>query len=87
MGLSPRDMPDGSLAVPKGICFDRADCLYVVSAGIPVQKFTSEGRFLARWDTYRPTPRSMTNPVDVAVDAAGRVYVLEASRKLVERYE
>ncbi len=87
MGLSPRDMPDGSLAVPKGICFDRADCLYVVSAGIPVSKFTAEGRFLARWETYRPTPRSMTNPVDVAVDAAGRVYVLEASRKMVERYE
>ncbi|HOU24499.1 MAG TPA: 6-bladed beta-propeller [Anaerolineae bacterium] len=87
MGLSPRDMPDGSLAVPKGICIDRADCLYVVSAGIPVSKFTAEGRFLARWETYRPTPRSMTNPVDVAVDAAGRVFVLEASRKLVERYE
>jgi len=86
-GASARDMPDGSLAVPKGICFDRADCLYVVSAGIPVQKLTSEGQFLARWDLYKPTPRSMTNPLDVAVDGAGRVFVLEGSRKLVERYE
>ena len=86
-GASAKDAPDGSLAVPKGICIDRADCLYVVSAGIPVQKFSSDGRFLARWDLYRPNPRSITNPLDVAVDRAGRVYVLEISRKLVERYE
>ncbi len=82
-----RGVADGSLAVPRGLAIDRADCLYVTSAGIAVQKFSTEGEFLARWATYQPKNQPLSNPVDVAVGGAGRVYLLEASRKLVEVYE
>jgi len=59
-GASAKDMPDGSLAVPKGIRFDRADFLYVVSAGIPVKSPAGGGSWRAG---TRSSPRRGRAPI------------------------
>jgi sugar lactone lactonase YvrE len=71
--------------VPRGIAVDAADCVYVCSAGIPLQKFTADGEFIAQWQTGG-RPSKVLRPEDVALDPSGAVYLLEGSKKQVHKF-
>ena len=68
---------------PKNLTVDAAGNLYVVD-GIRVQKFNAQG--VAQWE-YAPVQtlpvNSPTRPIDVAVNAAGQAFVLNASAAIV----
>jgi DNA-binding beta-propeller fold protein YncE len=80
-----RGYEHGQFAVPRGIAVDVAGCVYVCSAGIPMQKFTAGGEFIAQWRT-EGRPSKAERPEDVALDASGAVYLLEGNKKLVHKF-
>ena len=85
-----RGMQDGQFQVSRGLAVDAAGCVYVCSAGIPIQKFTADGEFIARWPIHEPVigrgrPRA-ERADDVAVASSGAVLMLEANLKHVHKF-
>jgi DNA-binding beta-propeller fold protein YncE len=80
-----RGVENGQFAVPRGIAVDAAGCVYVCSAGIPMQKFTADGEFIAQWRPAGRPPKA-ERPEDVALDPSGPVYLLEGNKKLVHKF-
>jgi sugar lactone lactonase YvrE len=80
-----RGYDNGQFAVPRGIAVDAAGCVYVCSAGIPMQKFTADGEFIAQWQ-ISGRPSRTERPEDVALDPSGAVYLLEGNKKLVHKF-
>lgn len=63
--------PDGSVFVVDG-------------AGDCVVKFGAQGEGLARWGRRGGGPGEFLNPTDIAVDAIGRVFVLDTGNRRVQ---
>lgn len=42
-----------------------------------VQRFSSDGHYLAQWGTYGSAPGEFSSPSDVAVDGAGQIFVVD----------
>src|SRR5262249_21743696 len=63
---------EGQFADASGIAVGPGGTIYVTDNN-RIQKFTSDGKFLVQY----PSPRDKVdfNPVDVAVDRAGHIYV------------
>ena len=57
---------DGQFTHPRAIALDRSGNIYVADGR--VQKFTSNGIFLKKWDAH-------ADPTGIAVDRSGNVYV------------
>ncbi|MFH0812980.1 MAG: NHL repeat-containing protein [Pseudomonadota bacterium] len=61
---------------PFGITVDNSGFVYVADYGNHrIQKFTSEGQFVAKWGTYGSEPGNLNRPVAVACGSSGRVFV------------
>ena len=71
-------------AAGTGLEVDGAGNVYGIGgAGAPVEKFSSSGVPLDTIGAYGTASDQINNPADVAVDAAGIVYVLDAAGKVV----
>jgi len=51
-----------------------------------VQKFTSDGVFLARWGTSGSADGEFDGPAGIAVDASGNVYVADDGNARVQKF-
>jgi DNA-binding beta-propeller fold protein YncE len=71
---------DGQFRLPQSIAFDAAGSVYVLDLS-SVQKFTSDGQFLAKWKTEPSSNRR------IAVDNRGTVYVTQQWKHRVLRYD
>jgi diacylglycerol O-acyltransferase / trehalose O-mycolyltransferase len=61
---------------------------YVLDVGnLRVQHFAKDRTFLGSWGTKGPGPGQYKDPIGLAVDAHGVVYVLDDQRSLVEMYD
>jgi tripartite motif-containing protein 71 len=77
----------GQLGRPDKLAFDALGNLYVtevspISAGTEggnsrIQKFSPTGTPLAHWGTYGSAPGQFNNPIGIAVDQLGEIYVAE----------
>ncbi|MGH2940704.1 MAG: hypothetical protein ACRDPE_21590 [Solirubrobacterales bacterium] len=81
-GAAPGDAaapPAGQFAYPGGVATDAAGNVYVVdTANYRIQKFSSDGKFLAMWGHEGPgRGEFVRTPGGIAVDGAGNVYVTE----------
>jgi DNA-binding beta-propeller fold protein YncE len=66
---------------PGAIAFDAAGNVYVADTGNHrIQKFGPDRRFLTAWGTEGRGDGQFMYPSDVAVDAQGRVFVLDSTR-------
>ena len=83
-----RGLAPGQFQVPRGIAVDAVGCIYVCSAGIPVQKFSGEGEFIAQWQIQPPRRGrpAAERPDDLALDSTGAVYVLDGHNKQVLKF-
>lgn len=74
--------PYGSIAIdPKGN-------VYVPDYGNDrVQKFDSEGKFIAQWGKHGTGDGELTSPYGIAVDAGGRVYVIDDGTARVQVFD
>lgn len=76
------DTPYG-LWNPRGIAVDKENSIYVANQGpYCVKKFSSDGKFLAKWGRRGSEEGEFLNPMGIAVDPRNSdVYVLDNYRK------
>lgn len=79
-GAGPLEVGDGQFGSPRGIAVGDAGNVYVVDGNSRVQKFTSDGTFIAKWGRQGTGRREFNGPRAIAVDAEGNVYVGDISR-------
>ena len=51
-----------------------------------VQKFNSQGTFLAKWGSYGNNPNQFLIPLGIAVDNAGSVFVVDLGAKSIKKF-
>jgi len=86
---------NGQFQEPWGIAVDAEGHVYVADTwGHRIQKFDAEGKFLLQWGGYRSTGGAAVGeegffwgPRDVAIDAAGNVYVTDTGNKRVQVFD
>jgi sugar lactone lactonase YvrE len=74
---------------PYGIAVDSKDYIYVADAGNSnVQKFTSDGQFLAKWTGFGTGNESFSSygPNGIAMDAQGFLYVVDGGRSCIRKF-
>ena len=80
-GLPASGSGNGAFDFPLGIAIDSSSNVFVADNNNKrIQKFTSEGVWLASWNSYDTNGQSnsFSNPSDVAVDSSGNVFVLDS---------
>ena len=69
---------DGELDRPSGMVFDADDNLYIVdSNNNRVQKFTKDGKFLAKFGTAGSGDGEFNMPWGIAIDSHGDLYIAD----------
>jgi hypothetical protein len=69
-----------SAGVPLGLATDRSGNVYVTDyPNSRIQKFSSTGAFVAKWDSYGPEDGQFQEPRAIAIDSAGGVFVADAT--------
>ena len=78
-GAGPLALGDGQFSYPFGIAIDSKDNVYVGSGwnNHRVQKFDSQGNFLAKWGAYGNGDGQFKRPRGIAIDGADNVYVTD----------
>jgi uncharacterized protein (TIGR03663 family) len=84
----------GQFQEPWGVAVDEDGNVYVADSwNHRLQKFDSEGRFLLQWGTFGNTEGSIVGqgnvfygPRDIAIDAAGDLYVTDTGNKRVMKF-
>ena len=75
-----------SLTAPSAFPFDREDNLYIVDGlNHRVQKFTKDGRFLAKWGSQGSKEGQFNTPWGIALDKEGNVYVADWKNDRVQK--
>jgi tripartite motif-containing protein 71 len=81
----------GQLEGPDKLAFDGQGNLYVTEVGTPsagpsrIQKFSSTGTPLAQWGAFGSAPGQFINPIGIAVDHQGDIYVAEEGNTRVQK--
>jgi DNA-binding beta-propeller fold protein YncE len=84
----------GQFQEPWGVAVDEEGNVYVADSwNHRLQKFDSEGRFLLQWGTFGNTQGAIIGqesvlygPRDIAIDAAGDLYVTDTGNKRVVKF-
>jgi tripartite motif-containing protein 71 len=81
----------GQLEGPDKLAFDGQGNLYVTEVGTPlkgparIQKFSPTGKPLAQWGSFGSGPGQFINPIGIAVDHQGDIYVAEEANPRVQK--
>ncbi len=81
----------GQLEGPDKLAFDAQGNLYVTEVGTPfvgpsrIQKFSATGKPLAQWGTFGSAPGQFINPIGIAVDQQGDIYVAEEANTRIQK--
>lgn len=84
---------DGQFHFVEGIAIDPSGNIIVVNNddnarnSHNIQKFSSNGTFLKRWGTYGAANGQFMYPLDVAVDAAGNIYVADTFANRTQKFD
>lgn len=69
--------------VPSSIAVDLNGFVYVADTlNNRIQKFTSEGQFVAKWGSHGSEPGNLNLPAGLTVNSAGKVFVSDANNRL-----
>ena len=70
--------PDTNFTNPTGMTLDADGCIYIADTGNNrIQKYNSDGIFIASWGNEGYEDGNFSSPVGVAVDSDGYVYVVD----------
>ncbi len=79
---------DGEFLYPRGIATDADGNVYVAEeSGDRIQKFDSEGNFLAKWGSHGSGDGQFSLPTSIATDAEGRVYVADYYNNRIQKFD
>jgi len=75
------------LTYPSDVAADSSGNVYVADTGNHrIQKFDSEGNFLAKWGEQGSGNGMFNDPEGIAVDGSGNVYVTDQSNHRVQKF-
>jgi DNA-binding beta-propeller fold protein YncE len=78
----------GEFDNPRGVATDAAGNLYVADLGNSrVQKFSSEGEFLAAFGKHGSGEGELLEPNGITVDSAGNIYVADANKHQLMKFK
>lgn len=78
---------NGDLFLPVGIAIDSNNFVYVSdTSNNRMQKFTSNGAFVAKWGTFSGANGNFFSPQGVACGAGGELYVADALLNRVTKF-
>jgi DNA-binding beta-propeller fold protein YncE len=79
---------DGELRNPLAVAVDAEDNIYVADTdNHRIQKFTRDGKFLARWGSRGGEPGQLNLPSGIAVDRRGSVYVVDTDNQRIQKFD
>jgi DNA-binding beta-propeller fold protein YncE len=80
---------NGQFAHPIGVAVDLKGYVYVVDLGNNqrIQKFDSDGKFIAKWDRRGSGDGEFYLPMGVAVDLKGYVYVADLGNQRIQKFD
>ncbi len=71
---------------PTGIAVDSSGFVYVADGNNRIQKFTSDGQFVAKWGSYGHGDGEFQYPRGIAVDSSGFVYVADYENNRIQKF-
>jgi hypothetical protein len=78
---------DGDFYYPFGVAVDAADNVYVSDIhNDRIQKFDSDGNFLAKWGTFGSDPGEFNSPSGLAFNSSGYLFIADGSNHRVWKY-
>jgi streptogramin lyase len=77
----------GEFDYPAGIAIDSSGSFYVADwKNDRIQKFNSDGQFIAMWGSNNPNGVNLDGPSDVAIDSSGNIYVTELFNNRIQKF-
>ncbi|MDI6809674.1 MAG: hypothetical protein QME66_11940 [Candidatus Eisenbacteria bacterium] len=81
-----RGSGDGQFASPWGIAVDGSGNVYVADTqNNRIQKFTSDGVFVAKWGSTGIDTLQFLGPMGIAIDGQGHIYVVDSGNNRVQK--
>ena len=78
---------DGELDRPAGLAIDQDDNVYVVdSMNHRVQKFTPDGKFLAKFGSYGDGDGEFNMPWGISIDKQGNIYIADWRNDRIQKF-
>jgi sugar lactone lactonase YvrE len=78
---------DGQFMSPWGVAVDGNGYVYVTDMqNNRVQKFTSDGAFVAEWGSAGADNGEFLDPMGIAADGLGNIYVVDSGNNRVEKF-
>ncbi len=85
--IGTRGRDEGQLTYPYGVAVDPAGDIYTVEYGTQrVQKWSPDGKFLARWGGPGRATGQLFNPWGLAVDQSQNVYVADTQNHRIQKF-
>lgn len=87
-GAAPaRSAADGQFAEPRGVAVDANGFVYVVdSANARIQKFSPDGKFVAKWGKEGTEDGQFKTPGGIAVGPDGLIYVADTWNHRIQKF-
>jgi DNA-binding beta-propeller fold protein YncE len=84
--IGERGTGDGEFIFPADIAINRRNEVFVVDR-TRVQKFSSEGEFLASWGGTGNVELDMHKPMGIAIDGDGYVYIVDTGNNRIDKFD
>ncbi|MCA9344890.1 6-bladed beta-propeller, partial [Candidatus Saccharibacteria bacterium] len=78
----------GQFYYPKGVALDSSDNVYVTdSNNSRIQKFDSNGVFIAEWGSNGTDDGQFSNPTGITIDSQNNVYIADYDNDRVQKFD
>lgn len=77
----------GQFRYPSGIGVDASGNIYFCDGNNKIMKFASDGAFILEWGSTGSGDGQFINPIDLAIDQSGNVFVIDEANSRVQKFD